>query len=176
MSISQRAFVSLFALAIVALGTACEARRYPNCGAFEYVGPTAEPRLDDRRADPKDCGSYRAAGSRHELMVDEPTALDCAIEEISAGRQMQLELTYERSDDAPEDDRLFTDEDGLALWWRQHREGTTEYEARVHQLDVDRIAGCEDEADVAARFLCFFDALEAAEVVETCKSGFHNVE
>jgi hypothetical protein len=140
------------------------------------VGPTAEPRLDDRGADPKDCGSLRAAGQRHELMVDEPTALDCAIEAIVAGQPMQLALTYERSDAAPEDDRLFTDEDGLALWWRQHREGTTVYEARVHQLDVDRIAGCEGEADVGARFLCFFDALEAAAVVETCKSGIYNVE
>jgi hypothetical protein len=172
MSIRERAVVAFVALATVALGSACEANRYPHCKAFEFDETTAEPRLKAHRANPMDCGSYRAAGLRHELMVDEPTPLDCAIEEIAAGRPMQLELTYERSDDVPEDGRLFSDEDGLALWWRQHHDGTTELEARVHQLDVERIAGCEDEADVAERFLCFFDALEAAEVVETCKTGF----
>ena len=175
MSTSQRVFVSLLAVATLAVGSACEANRYPHCKAFEYVGPTAEPRLKDHRAKPEDCGFYRAAGDRRELMVDEPMPLDCAIEAIAAGRPMQLELHYERNDAPSEDGRLFTDDDGLALWWRAHHDGTTEFEARVHQLDVERIAGCEDEAEVDARFLCLFDALEAAEVVDTCKTGFHDV-
>ena len=170
-SLRSRALVPLLGLAAVGLAGACEANRYPHCRAFEYHGAAAEPRLERGGVDPKDCGSYRAAGLRGELMVNEPEPLDCAIEAIAAGQPMKLALTYERSDAAPEDGLVFSDEDGLALWWRQHRDGTTEYEVRVHQLDVDRIAGCEDEAEDGARFSCFFDALEAADVVETCKTG-----
>jgi hypothetical protein len=160
----QRALVSLFALATVTLGGACQ-KQYPNCKAFAFRDDGGEPRLLDEDASPEDCGSVRVSGST----VDDPAALDCALEHIADGKPMRLSLDVDPESELNESWVVFSDEDGLAMRWRNiSMDLDGELEARVYELDTGRVSGCGEHEDAGERFSCLAEAFDAAEVVKTC--------
>lgn len=163
MSISQRALVSLLALATVTLASGCQ-KQYPNCKAFEFTNDGGEPRLLDDDASPDDCGSIRVLDT-----VDDPAALDCALDHIADGSPMKLSVSVDPESGEGEDWVVFSDEDGLVMRWRNLKMDLSgELEARVYELDTDRIAECIEHDAADERFSCLVEAFDAAEVAQTC--------
>lgn len=155
--------VSVLAVAGSVLVSGCADKKYPRCGAFEF----SPLKLIDEEADPLDCGRQRL-----ELEANTTESLDCALQAIADGQAFRLEIQREPRGDAVEIDAvLFADEDGLAMLRQDINEdlnGTIE--AKVIQLDVQRVEGCRNFEDAADRYTCFDAAMEAAEHVETCES------
>jgi hypothetical protein len=166
MSIRERAIVSLLTLAITSLGAGCQ-KQYPNCKAFDFDAPGGEPRLLDDDASPEDCGNFSVERS----VVDDSTALDCALDDIAAGKPMKLSVRVDPEHEISETWTVFSDEDGLAMRWRIiSMDLNGEVEAKVYELDTGRVADCRDHEDAGERFSCLDAAFDAAEVVKTCMS------
>jgi hypothetical protein len=177
MNLRSHPHLLISALVFAALGTACEAEDYPNCGAFEFGDLEQAPRLIDGDATPDDCGRVRVEGNMEAPTVPDATALDCALEHLADGRAMQLEVNWGPDAEYSEDASLWSDEDGVAMRWRRiTNDLNLEREARVYQLDAGRIAGCQDLADAGERFTCLYDAFDAGEVVKTCKTASRTSE
>lgn len=167
MSNRERAIVSLLALAITSLGAGCQ-KQYPNCKAFDFdEAGGGEPRLLDDDASPEDCGSVRVQGS----VVDDSAALDCALDDIAAGKPMKVSVHVDPESELSESWTVFSDEDGLAMRWRNiSMDLSGELEAKVYELDTGRVADCRDHEDAGERFSCLAAAFDAAELVKTCMS------
>jgi len=166
MSIEQRAFVLLFAVATAVPGAGCQ-KQYPNCKAFEFSGAGREPRLLDDDASPEDCGRVRVQGS----MVTGSAALDCALEHIAEGSPMKLSLDMNPESEVGESWTVFSDEDGLAMRRRDLRMDLSgQREAKVYALDMARVGDCRELEEASERASCLADAFDAAEVVKSCFS------
>lgn len=167
MSTCARAIVPLLALAITSLGAGCQ-KQYPNCKAFDFdEAGGGGPRLLDEDASPEDCGSLTVQRS----VVDDPAALDCALDDIAADEPMKLSVRVDPESELNESWTVFSDEDGLAMRWRNiSMDLSGELEAKVYELDTGRVADCRDPEDAGERFSCFAAAFDAAEVVKTCLS------
>lgn len=150
---------------------ACQAKQYPECGAFEFGDLQRPPELVDEDAKPHDCGRFRVVGPVADPLVEDPTALDCALEYLAGGQAMRVELDHEPSDDWGRSAAIFSDVAGVAMRWQRINEDLiTDYEAKVLELDVDSFEACRAHADAGERFTCFQEALDAGDAVDTCDS------
>lgn len=164
-NIRRWALASLAGLAAASLGGCKADEKYPNCKAFAYDDAGGEPRVLDEDATFDDCGHARVSGS----VVDEPAVIDCALEQIAAGNAMKVSI--ERDPEAEEGESwvIYADEDALAMRWRNVRMDLTGgLDARVFQLDTDRVAECIDRGEADERFACLVELFETTEVVDTC--------
>lgn len=159
--------VRLAALGSILLTSACQG--YPECKAFEFGNLESEPRVEDQDADFDDCGSVRAMGMKAAPMIDDPSALDCALANLAEGRATRLAIDWQPDDAEGVEATLWSDADGLTMRWRDISAGLElQWEAKLYQLDISRVGDCRDDADPGARLTCLDAAFDAAEVVETC--------
>jgi hypothetical protein len=173
MSLRNTAFVCCLALTTAALAGACEpiAQQYPECGAFDFGDLQRPPELVDDAAHPVDCGRFRVTGPLEMPAVDDPAALDCAIDHLAEGQAMRVELDHEPDDAWGRSAAIFSDVAGVAMRWQRINEDlATDYAATVLELDVDDFQDCQDHTSAGERFTCFQDALDAGDAVDTCGS------
>ncbi len=153
--------------ASVLLGSACQG--YPECKAFEFGDFESEPRVEDQDADFDDCGSVRAVGMKAAPMIDDPSALDCALDGFAEGRATRLAIEWEPDGADGITATLWSDADGLTMRWRDISvDLNLQWEAKLYQLDPGRVAECREDSDAGLRLLCLEAAFDTAEVVETC--------
>jgi len=152
----------------ILLLAACQAQ-YPECDTFEFGDLETEPRVEDPDASFDDCGSVRAAGMMEMPVVEDQSALDCALANIADGRATRLEIAWSPDAEYSEQATLWSDDAGLTMRWRSMTNDLNlDREARLFQLDRERVNACRDLADAGARFTCLYDAFDAADIVETC--------
>lgn len=172
MTMRLQTIALLLPLVLVVTGSACGADEYPNCGAFEFGDLQQEPRLVDEDVEPDDCGTFRVVGPLGASTIEDPAALDCALEHVASDRPMQVRLEGAVGEADAESAMIFSDGTGLAMRWRSITTGSnTEREARVYELDTRRVAECRESDDAYERFTCLYGEFEAGEIVKTCQTN-----